>query len=812
VHLKKSISVFLIQILIIQIILPIPLYAAQKEDQQKGYRYIGDMVKRFDRDINPKDRSFTPDEVQDLIDQSVNPTFSGNPTLRQEESNIIRPIKQVGLKVLDSEIGIVQTFLSYEAARFLKASFTDSRINYHMAKARQAIYLLSKSQAESLTKFFTKVQIGPKIKVLANSMGPKVKNFVATEANFALMSVLGALIWMGVYDSLDVYALKDRVLSLDPLNTNSTWSHTLIPDFLGATASRHVYGFFNNQFDKVYERMLKSKGFGSHLLKSLDKRADILGKKILKSARLGLKPAGGESLAAKLGLVGIGEGTQFTLQGFLRNLSAGVAYGLVINLVVDTVVVGARGYSNSSIVGANRDVKIRRPEYNGYLYQRTGSKAQDWLKERKFALMDMLDGYSKNPLTKFVSTLSGWMGAYGGSVVAGAVLVGGGIPAMVGGVMIASVFAGVGSFLGDWLTTKFERGDSVKNLRRSFVERRLFKVIKKMKIFDEGNIDLDEARTIAKDRSWDMYKRESMGQTYSRMFLVESFDHIELFEKKGIVHMKVDEEHGEELNKEAHMRYDFVDLNGHRGIWDYGTKVVYNVGLMEKNNGYTVIFISDSDQVDIRDGILLSEKGSKFRVLSNGIIMTPSELNPKDWAIRGINVNTDVFTRSSKTRFTWDYDREAYRRVDLTTGVKMTLHPLLPLIGIEDEKEFKSRLDSQLQVMIDRSFDKSVELVEKVKPSNFEEFSSPLSQLITPNSMNWFQSMETSQWKNILVGRMRRSQPHRLSEILEKLHSQETASLKQALLAEIQNPNTKSAWDNVQELLDQNRLIANHVQ
>ena len=62
--------------------------------------------------------------------------------------------------------------------------------------------------------------------------------FMKSEANFALMAVIGALINMGIYDGLDVSTMKDNILALDPLQYNYTATHGVLPNFFGGVASR----------------------------------------------------------------------------------------------------------------------------------------------------------------------------------------------------------------------------------------------------------------------------------------------------------------------------------------------------------------------------------------------------------------------------------------------------------------------------------------------------------------------------------------------------------------------------------------------
>ena len=111
--------------LVLQLCLPFQsLYANEldgRNETRKEYKYFSQIGDRVFRNLKAKkNQNLTPDDLQEIIDSSTTETFVGNPTLRVENSSILRPIKQIGLRVLDGEIGIVQTFLSYEAVKFLK--------------------------------------------------------------------------------------------------------------------------------------------------------------------------------------------------------------------------------------------------------------------------------------------------------------------------------------------------------------------------------------------------------------------------------------------------------------------------------------------------------------------------------------------------------------------------------------------------------------------------------------------------------------------------------------------------------------------
>ena len=109
------------------------------------------------------------------------------------------------------------------------------------------------------------------------------------------------------------------------------------------------------------------------------------------------------------------------------------------------------------------------------------------------------------------------------------------------------------------------------------------------------------------------------------MFLVESFDKIQLRKNGEVYSLKVAEEHGERLDTEAHIRYDFISLDGDQAMWDMVSNKIYNVGNIQENSGFSVIFITDNENVIMGDGTLDLVKDSEFRVLSNGLIMTLSD-------------------------------------------------------------------------------------------------------------------------------------------------------------------------------------------
>ncbi|PCJ18955.1 MAG: hypothetical protein COB02_09485 [Candidatus Cloacimonadota bacterium] len=778
--------------------------------------------------------NFTPDQVQEIIDQSTTKTFEGNPILREENSTILRPIKQITLKVLDGEIGIVKSFLSYEASNFLKKAIvggsSESKSKLAMIKAREVVSAMTSSQLKQVTKVFKGLNIPQNISKFLKKSPAGLNKFMASEANFAVMSVIGSFISMGIYDGLDVSTMKDKILALDPIQSNYTVQHSFASTLVGGSVNRHFYSFFNNKFDVFYDRLMSSKPYMKtlkssnsnvfkHLLnkvkssiagsiKVLDAKSEVLGKKMFKASRLGIvQKESGQSLAAKLGLVGVGEGTAFSLKGLLKSISTGLAYGMVANLVIDTAIVGIKGRPDTLVVGGNRNKKTMFADYNSNRFQKSQSKVKNWFKERKFALLDLYDQYRKTPITKIVSSVTGFTGAYLGSVIAGAILVGGGIPAMVGGVMIASLFGGIGSFLGRWATLKFERGKTMKNVRRNFVVKRLKKAIKKMDIYINGEITDSRVNKLAEDRSQDMYKLESNGKVYNNMFFVKDIADIKVYKGGEFNQLQMDENLGENFDLEAHIRYNFIDIEGNEGRYDIVDNKLYQVGNIQENNGFDVFFVEDDEEVTVTDGKLLN-KGN-FRVLSNGIVMTLADFDKEKWVIKGINANTDMFLRNLQQRFTWNWDLKTYLSTSKISSVNASLNPYLALLSSEDIKV--EDLTKFLRINLETNQEKSLKNLEKVSEENESDFFERLeSNGVNQEQIKKFSSMDISEWKNILSGKIRRGAKNHSEKLISKLKEMTKDNLLSQLKLEIEDASNETVWDSVVRLSSQDQFIASY--
>ena len=798
-----------------QVTLPSFLFAIEAETPKElqEFRQELDQASGFFRRILRNgwltNRDLSPEQQQIIIDSSSNDTFEGNPTLRVEDSDILRPTKQVALQILDGEVGIIQTFLAFQATQFLNAMMNNTAGKKVVARTNQVLKSMTPSQLGSLEGALKRLGVTQKFIEFKQNSRPKVRTFMRTEVRFLAMALIGGMITMGLYDGLDIHGIKDSILALDPMEENMTVGSSLLAIYMMGAANRHFYAFFNNRFDLFYDKLLDSKGFGSQVLKLMDKKADAVGRKHFKAANQGGHARKDATFAKRMGLVGVGEGTQFTLRGVLRHIGAGIAFGVVGNVIVQTAFMGTRGMFDSVINGANRNMPLERPEYPEFMFQKTGDEWQDELNERKFMLLMYYEDYLRSPITHITTGITTFTGAYAGSVVAGALMAGAGLPTLVGGVMVASLFSGIGAWLGSWSATKFERSDFTKKFKRGLHEKNLLEIIKKMDLYTQGRITEPEALDLALDRSWDMYHLESMGQAYVRMYLVEDFSKVELYKKDGYIFMKLDERYGEAFDMQANIRYPLVDMRGHEGYWDMATNQIYDVGKILDNNGFKVIFITDNEQVFLDGDILEAREGSEFRMLSNGLIMTPSDLDRTRWAIRSQDINTDIFLRNRKQRYAFDTEKKIYRRVGIPQeGGKNPLATFTEILHGK-ERQVYEKLVNHIESAAEKSQAEALEILERIsRTKEGEFFLNLLDHGASQKKIDHFLMMDTSQWKVLMLGKLQRKVPYQVEATLSAVTKTPLSNLKESLKAELADSETPTIWDPVTNLLSPWSLIA----
>jgi hypothetical protein len=118
------------------------------------------------------------------------------------------------------------------------------------------------------------------------------------------------------------------------------------------------------------------------------------------------------------------------------------------------------------------------------------------------------------------------------------------------------------------------------------------------------------------------------------------------------------------ITKEAHVRYEYFDVDSNMSFWDAYSNQLVSVGKSSlSTNG--VVFVGTGTQkiVFTNNEIRGVSSESDLRVLSNGILMARNEFSG-EWEVRGKVFNTDIYLRGGKPgRYKWDDKTKSYRLI-----------------------------------------------------------------------------------------------------------------------------------------------------
>ena len=688
-------SIFTLFVFCCALILPAPVAAASFEETAQ---WIKNFPKRFFRRIKkPEKKISNPEELQELFDEVKAKTFDENPAQRDEVADWKRPASQVSLALLDGQIGIVKQFMAFQAANAIKGVGKKALTSKAWATAGQVVGKMTGDSAHVLNSALAHSKFGKNFFALIAKNGAFQKSLLR-ESNFVLMGLIVVLINSGIYDGLDVDSMKDHVVSIAPLCTDWTYDKGLPAQLMYEFINRQLYSGFNGFFDKIYQSALNNKSIWGQALNSLDAKANLLGQKLFKATRLGIQTSSEQSLASKMGLVGVGEGIQFTLGGLFQRLAVGGAFAVGGQFILDSTFAVARGFQNRTYLGGNRNKYWVQQDINAYQYQKTGNKWKDELRERYIRLRDVLHTRIKWPIRSIVVPISGLMGGYFGSVLAGALFIGGGPLTLVGGTLVSSLLAGLGTFVGNWAATKLDRGKTMMKFRRNGYIKMVTKELKETPDYRDGKLSDDKIKEIAELRADDFEKIEKVGQVTARMLFVDHAHNVMLGKKGDYWKIIIPDEHGTEFCGNAEIRYDIIDMDGNRWVYDIHTNKVRNVGKVADNNGRFIVFLNAKGVLIENDIIVNREKDDPERTLhvfDNGVIL---EKRGEEWTVRGQGSDRDIFFRDSEERFEW---REAaFRRAKGPADAEVPKAPVgqEPLEGYADL--VKKTEDAQLQAAV----------------------------------------------------------------------------------------------------------------
>lgn len=340
---------------------------------------------------------------------------------------------------------------------------------------------------------------------------------------------------------------------------------------------------------------------------------------------------------AKGALTGAGLGT------LVKHTVAGTAFGILAEALVESAIVLAVGQRKD-------DVKIGKESFE-YRTQRTsgqGDKDGYW-QDRKFAFLDVMDDYADNKEAKIA-------GSVGGAIAIA--LMGVSLPAVLVAAAVGyAAYAGVKAIMNT---------ETVQNWKNSSLIKRLWRMMLKMPAIS-SKYSSDKLEEMAEARARDMMKRKEYAkQSLQRMYMVDRLESVSFYEKRDFWWFKNESEnYGDEFDDEAHARYDIIDVFGKRGVYDVVSKNrLVMVGKVKKSSGLDVQIIQSDSTFNFEGNELRSLKGSNFRILSNGTVMTKRDDDKEKWMIRALVSNTDLAFRDGKGSFHYDPDKKAYTKQD----------------------------------------------------------------------------------------------------------------------------------------------------
>ncbi|MCO4780988.1 MAG: hypothetical protein KC646_01590 [Candidatus Cloacimonetes bacterium] len=384
-------------------------------------------------------------------------------------------------------------------------------------------------------------------------------------------------------------------------------------------------------------------------LGSTVKRAGETGKNLLKISKLrhgfaqALKWVSRSEIThhvahhAKDALTGAGLGA------LVKHTVTGTAFGILAEALVESAIVLA--------VGQRKDeVQIGKESFQ-YRTQRTSGQNDNkgYWQDRKFAFLDVMDDYADNKEAKIA-------GSVGGAVAIA--LMGVSLPAVLVAAAVGyAAYAGVKAIM---------YTETVQNWKNSSLIKRLLNMMKKMPTISSKHNE-DKLEEMAEARARDMMKRKKYAkQSLQRMYMVDHLESVSFYEKRDFWWFKTESEKtGDVFDDEAHARYDIIDVYGKRGVYDVvSNNRLVMVGSIKKVGGLDVQIIQSDPTFNFKDGELRSLKGSNFRILSNGTVMTKRDDDKDKWMIRALVSNTDLAFRDGKGSYHYDPDKKAYVKKD----------------------------------------------------------------------------------------------------------------------------------------------------
>ena len=656
----------------------------------------------------------TAEEANEFIESAKVPAYTANAAQREADSTWVRPVKVTAQAEVNKVQAVIERVVAFGGITALaKAAGGDAASKKVVQQATQVVSKMTAAQKAQLAKGLGGTSgLGPMIRKLVSGkptslLGKIVKDDFGN--NILIAVVASGIVSAFLNDGLDLDTLKDKLVALNAIQSSRSRREEFLLQPLEAVAYLHMDKTASKAFQGIWSKATSGSGRLAQMLTGADDALTKLGSRFVKAppAHLAEKAASFGRQASSLGLPGVSGATSLSMAGMAEATFKAGTVGLIGMPLIMTGWRAIGGLKEGHYIGGSRDRIFARYDLYDTYFQRTGNRFKDAMEERRVALLNLFEGYKKFPWTNALDYFFRFVGGYTGAVIASSIVAPVGIGSFAVSLIVSAIFAEGGVALGKWLGAKLDTsGKFYRRIRQANTEKIFQQQLEDgtapaereaamralaeldryraalgvrsgkdlAKVMQAGGGNAEELQRLA--RSYQDAKRVyvaqvaakadeaasgiekliRLSQANARVKYVRSFDEVKLVKKDSYVEMQIGDE-----TLYANPRYDIVTAEGRRGVWDYKTNRVIDVGSVHQNNGNRITFLDDSG-VAVKDGTLEAKDKSQLEkaagnafISNNGIVMEKGKKG--EWLVRGYGGEYDIVLRGSGRRFKWDGKR-----------------------------------------------------------------------------------------------------------------------------------------------------------
>lgn len=656
----------------------------------------------------------TAEEANEFIENSKVPAYTANATQREAESDWKRPVLVTAQAEVNKVQAVIERVVAFGGITALtKAAGGDAASQKVIQQATQVVAKMTPAQKAQLASGLGGASgLGTMIRKMISGKPTSMLGRIVKDdfGNNILIAVAASgIVSAFLNDGLDLDTLKDKLVALNAIQSNRSRREDLMLQPLEAVAYLHMDKGASKAFQSLWSRATSGSGRLAQMLTGADEALTKFGSRFVKAppAHLAEKAAAFGRQASSLGLPGVSGATSLSLAGMAEATFKAGTVGLIGMPLIMTGWRAIGGLKEGHYIGGSRDRIFARYDLYDTYYQRTGDRFKDALQERRVALLNLFEGYKKFPWTNALDYFFRFVGGYTGAVIASSIVAPVGIASFAVSLIVSAVFAEGGVALGKWLGAKLDTsGKFYERIRRANTEKifqqqladgtavaereaamRALAELDKYRaalgvrngkdlarVMEAGGGNAAELERLAQayqeakriyvsqvaakadEAAGGIEKLVRSSQANDRVKYVRSFDEVKLVQKGTYVQMQVGDE-----SFYASPRYDIVTAEGRRGVWDYKTNRVIDVGSVHTNNGNRITFLDDAGVV-AKDGVLQAKDKSELEkaagnafISNNGIVLEKGKKG--EWLVRGYGGEYDIVLRDSGRRFKWDGQR-----------------------------------------------------------------------------------------------------------------------------------------------------------